>query len=84
MIEADESVTPARKLEALRQIQLLIGREELLLARAAGLTEKELVELVSEELIEVSHFEDEGQTLDIHHIDKILPKGDLLLLKSRF
>lgn len=75
-------MTSARKIEVLRQIQHLIGRGGLLLARDAGLTEKELIELANEELIEASHFEDKGQTLDIHHIDKILPKGDLLLFQA--
>jgi hypothetical protein len=33
-------------------------------------------------LIEVSFFEDEGPVLDRYHIDKILPKGELILAQE--
>ena len=81
--ETGESMTSARKIEVLRQIQHSNRSVEGYFLRVdAGLTEEELIELATEELIEASLFEDKGQTFDIHHIDKILPKGDLLLFQA--
>jgi len=80
---ADASpMTSAQKLKLLRQIQYLLGQQERLLARNAGLTEEEFVELAKEQLIEVSFFEDEGPVLDRYHIDCILPKGELILAQE--
>ena len=75
-------MTSAQKLKLLRQIQYLLGQQERLLARNAGLTEEEFVELAKEQLIEVSFFEDEGPVLDRYHIDCILPKGELILAQE--
>ena len=72
-------MTPARKLIALRRIQLLLDQIKRLRARDAGLTEAEFVELANGELIEVSFDADDGPVLDRYHIDKILPKGFLIL-----
>lgn len=75
-------MTSAQKLKLLRQIQYLLGQSSRLLARNAGLTEEQFVELATEELIEVSLFEDDGPVLDRYHIDKILPKGELILAQE--
>jgi len=46
----NEPMTSAQKLKLLRQIQYLFGQTARLLARNAGLTEEEFVELANEQL----------------------------------
>ena len=79
MTSDDTPMTPARKLIALRRIQLLLDQIRRLRARDAGVTEAEFVEMANGELIEVSFDADDGPVLDRYHIDKILPKGFLIL-----
>ena len=75
-------ISQAQKIKALRQIQYLIGQGQQPLALACGLTEAMFLQLCDDELIEVTHFRDEGPTLEIHRIHKILPKGDALLAQA--
>ena len=82
MNEADAPMSEGETLEHLRRIQYLLGQRGRILARDSGLTEKEFLELDDEQLIEVSHFRDEGEVLDTHHIENILPKGLLILADS--
>ena len=69
-------------LAALRRIQLATDHKERPLARACGLTEEMFQKLADEQLIEVTHFQDEGDCLDIHHIERILPKGHAILVSA--
>ena len=69
----------AQKLEALRKIQLVLGRREQLSARGCGLTEEELSVLDNEGLIEVVNRSDDGPELDRYYIENISPKGFSLL-----
>ena len=82
MPEVDEPNHPARKIKALRQIQLLLDQVGRFRARDSGLTEDEFAELANEELIEVTFDRDEGPTLERYHIEKVLPKGSLILAQS--
>jgi hypothetical protein len=79
MTEAADTISQVQKLKLLRKLQILLGQTERLLARDAGLTQKEFEVLADEQLIEVSFFRNEGPDLDRYHIDKILPKGFAIL-----
>ena len=76
------TLTAAQKLKLLRQIQYRIGQERRPLARACGLTEDEFAILADEELIEVTFFQDAGPDLDRYNIERILPKGDAILVQA--
>ncbi|MGH7952389.1 MAG: hypothetical protein ACREFE_10795 [Limisphaerales bacterium] len=82
MTAADAPISEAQKLKLPRQIQYLLGQTTQLLVRDAGLTQREFEVLADELLIEVSFFRDEGLDLDRYHIDKILPKGLMVLAQS--
>jgi hypothetical protein len=75
----DEAMGLVQVLKALRQIQGALGRQARPIARACGLMEAEFLTLEGEGLIEVTHFAESGPVLDIHRIEKILPKGEAIL-----
>ncbi|HZL79544.1 MAG TPA: hypothetical protein VFC17_11885 [Candidatus Limnocylindrales bacterium] len=79
MPEADELITQAEKLKALRQIQFQLGQIKHPLARSCGLTEAMFRVLVSEQLIRAGDCQDGPTILDTHRIYKILPEGHAIL-----
>ena len=75
-------ISPGDKVKALRQIQFVLGQSEQPIARACGVREEVFAVLANERLIEVFRIADEGETLDMWLVSKILPEGFALLSQA--